>query len=416
MNRNQITILLCLVVVVGLGGLIIYNKRNDVGRQGNAALGKKLLPDLAVNDVAALTVQEGTNELTLAKKDGMWRVQQRNDYPANYGELSEFLLKAKDLKAVQPPEKVGPSQLGRFGLAVGQGTNAPVTVEFKDQNGKVLQTLLLGKKHMRKSKGASPFGDEMGGGGWPDGRYVKPGAKSEEVALISDPLDRIEPKPEQWLNKDFFKVDKVRGINVAFPVATNSWKLSRETETGEWKLAEAKPGEQLDSSKAAGVANPLSSPSFNDVDTGSKPEQLGFDKPTLVTLDTFDNFTYTLKVGTKTNDNFPLIVKVSAQLPKERTPGKDEKAEDKDKLDKEFKEKQKKLEEKLAQEKGYEKWTYLVSSWTLEPLLKERSQLLVEKKEEKKDDAGKPAASNEPPPALQPLPGSETAPAAAAPK
>jgi hypothetical protein len=90
-------------------------------------------------------------------------------------------------------------------------------------------------------------------------------------------------------------------------------------------------------------------------------------------------------VGSKTNDNYPLLVSVAAQLPKERSPAKDEKPADKDKLDKEFKEQQKKLGEKLLQEQAFQNWTYLVSSWTLDPLLKNRTQLLVEKKEEKKD-------------------------------
>ncbi len=143
------------------------------------------------------------------------------------------------------------------------------------------------------------------------------------------------------------------------------------------------------------MANPLSSPSFVDVLPSAKPEDLGLDKPTVVTVGTFDNFTYTLKVGQKTNDDFPLTMTVSAQFQKERTPGKDEKPEDKDKLDKEFKEKQKKLEEKLNQEKGYEKWVYLVSNWTVDPMLKERAQLLVEKKEEPKKEE-KPVASVKP--------------------
>ena len=100
------------------------------------------------------------------------------------------------------------------------------------------------------------MGDDMGGGGWPDGRYVKVGPSAQEVALISDALANIEPKPEQWLNKDFFKVEKVRSVAVTFTNATNSWKLDRDTEAGEWKLAEAKPEEKLDTSKASGVSNP----------------------------------------------------------------------------------------------------------------------------------------------------------------
>jgi len=238
---------------------------------------------------------------------------------------------------------------------------------------------------MRKSDRPSPYGD-VGEEGYPDGRWVKVG-DSETVALISEPLANIEPKADQWLNKDFFHVEKPKMIAVTFPVATNSWKLTKENETAEWKLADPAAGEQLDASKASNVANPLSSPSFNDVATSVKPEESGLDKPTLVNVETFDGFNYTIKVGAKTNDNYALTVTVAAQIPKERTPGKDEKPEDKAKLDKEFADKEKKLEEKLAQEKGYEKWTYLVSTWTVEPLLKDRKDLLAEKKEEKKDPA-----------------------------
>ena len=79
------------------------------------------------------------------------------------------------------------------------------------------------------------------------------------------------------------------------------------------------------------------------------------------------------------------------------------------KLDKEFKEKQKKLEDKLAQEKAYEKWTYLVSSWTLDSVLKERSQLMVEKKEEpKKEEKTASAAPESATPTASPVAQSTT--------
>jgi hypothetical protein len=403
MNSKQLVILLLLVVVVGGAGLILRQRQSASWEGANPAIGKKLLGDLPVNDVAHISMKQGTNELDLVKKGDLWRVRERGDYPANYSEISDFLIKLRDLKIVQS-EKVGPSQLPRLSLATGQETNSALVVDFKDQAEKPIRTLLLGKKHMKKGAARpSPYGD-MGEEGWPDGRYVKVGTDSDNVSVISDALANIEPKPEQWLNKDFFKVEKVRSVAVNFPNPTNSWKLTRETETGEWKLAEAKPAEQLDSSKASGVANPLTSPAFTDVASSMKPDEL--DKPTVATVETFDNFTYTLKVGQKTNDNFPLAMTVTADLPKERAPGKDEKPDDKDKLDKEFKEKQKKLEEKLAQEKAFEKWVYLVSTWTVDPLLKERAQLLVEKKEEPKKDA---AATGETPTIADPLKAGETA-------
>ena len=49
--------------------------------------------------------------------------------------------------------------------------------------------------------------------------------------------------------------------------------------------------------------------------------------------------------------------------------------------------KQKRLAEKLTLEKGLEKWIYLVPGYTLDSLLKDRAQFLVEKKEEPKKEA-----------------------------
>jgi len=379
MNSKQFGILIALVVVLGAAGLWIYKKGNDSSGAGDPTLGRKLLAGLAVNDVAAISIKQGTNALTLAKKDGTWRVAERNDYPANYNDISDFLLKTREIKVLET-EKVGAADLTRLSLAEGVGSNSATQVEFKDQGNKALQTLLLGKKHMRKAPARpSPMG--MGEEGWPDGRYVTTKGSPDSVMLISDPLMNIEPRPEQWLSKEFFKVEKLRSLAVTFAEATNSWKMTRETETGDWKLAEPREGETLDSSKVASLSSSLSSPTFVDVAISSSPESLGLDKATNIVAETFDNLTYTIKVGQKTGDNYPVTLALTAQLPKERAPGKDEKPEDKTRLDKEFTDAQKKLEEKIGKEKFCEKWIYLVSGWSVDPMLKHRSELLAEKKE-----------------------------------
>jgi hypothetical protein len=400
MNQKQLLILVVLVVALGAAGLWLYRSNQGAWQGGTKGTAQKLLGELPVNDVVEIVIKGGTNELDLVKKDNLWRVKQRDNYPANYSEISGFLLKAADLKAVQV-EEIGPSLLGRYKLLPpGPQTNTAVLVELRDQSGKPIRTLLLGKTHMRKgqNRGAqmSEFGDSEG---WPDGRYVMVGSGAKTVAVISDPLSNLEAKPDAWLNKDFIKVEKIRSIAATYPVASNSWAVTRDTESAtDWKLADAKPDEKLDSSKTSGFSYALSSPTFNDVlSADAKPDQVGLDKPTSLKIDTFDNFTYDLKLGQKTNDNFPLTITVTAQIPKERVAGKDEKPEDKTKLDKEFKDKQTKFEEKLAQEKAYENHTYLVTSWTVDSLLKERAQLMAEKKDEsKKDDkAGGDAAKSD---------------------
>ena len=381
MNRKQLVTLLVLAALIGGAGLVVHSRRQTSWSGGDAAAGKKLLGDFPVNDVTQIALKEGTSEVTLVKQDDLWRVRERGDYPANFSRIGEFLLKARDLKIVQS-EKVGVSQLPRLRLAPGQGTNSPVTVEFRGRDGKSIQTLLLGKPHLTKpGRSAQPGEDE----GWPDGRYVKTGS-SEDVALISDPLDMVQTKPEEWLDKDFIKVDKAKTIEVAYPAATNSWKLTRDTESAEWTLAGAKADEKPDAGKIAGVSNPLSSPAFADVLPADKLAGAGANPPAVVKIETFDHFDYTVRVGGKTNEDYPVTVAVTAEIPKERAPGKDEKPEDKARLDKEFKDRREKLEDKLKREQGFGRWTYLVQSWSLDPLLKERAQFLAGTKVEPKKE------------------------------
>ncbi|MBI3853798.1 MAG: DUF4340 domain-containing protein [Verrucomicrobia bacterium] len=385
MNRKQLQLIIILFVVIGGASLLLLKRNKQSWEAGDQRMGQKVIQNFPLNDVAHVVIKQPNAELNLVKKNDQWTVRERGDYPANFNDISDLLKKIWELKVTRPV-KAAVAQLARLELVPpGQGTNTGTLVEFKDKDDKTLNALLLGKKSMKESSDTSGFG----GGGWPDGRFVMLANNPQSVALVREPLSNVEAKPEQWLNKDFFKVEKIGSISLVSTNATNSWTISRESETNEWKLADAKPDEKLDSSKVSAVPSPLYSPSFNDVALpGAKPEDLGMDKPFVVTVDTFNNFTYTLKVGKKPGDeNYHLAMTVNANLPKERTPGKDEKPEAKEKLDKEFKDNQKKLEDKLKQEKQFEKWTYQVSSWTVEPLLKDRSALMVEKKEEpKKDD------------------------------
>ena len=188
MNRKQFIILLALVVVVGAAGLIIHQRGNESWQNAGQTIGQKLLPDLPVNDVAQITIQSGTNELTLARRDNLWRVGGRDDYPADFSQISQLLLKFADLKSAQNQE-VEPSQLGRFDLLPpGAATNSGTRVEFKDAGGKTINSVLLGKHHMNIPPANSPPGG-MGDEGNPNGRYVMVGSDTKTIRLVSDPLD-----------------------------------------------------------------------------------------------------------------------------------------------------------------------------------------------------------------------------------
>jgi len=357
MNGRQLIILLVLVVLIGGAAWLHSRKQAAAWSNSNSAAGQKLLGDFQVNEVAQIRVQHGADTVDLVQTNGEWRVEERGGYPADFSQISRLLLKLRDLKIVQT-EQVGPSQWARLNLAApGPAANAATLLEFFDAGGKPLRTLWLGKSHQHQSAQPAATPD-MEDQGWPDGRYVRTATNTDTVAVIADPLTEVSSGASAWLDKTFFKVEKPQTVSVTYPVATNSWELV--SETNGWRLAGGKPDEKLDDSQASETAESLSSPSFNDVAAGVKPHPAGLDHPTRIGIKTADGFSYAIDVGGKTNDNYFMTVTVSATLAKTNAPDES-----------------KKLADKLAQESKLNAWTYLVPNWTLEPLLKTRTQLLV---------------------------------------
>ncbi len=400
MKGKQLASLLGIVAVVGgVGFYLQRDQSKSWSTSGNGAAGGKVL-DFPVNDVARVTVKTTGTELNLVKKDDIWTVQERGNYPANFEQLSGLVTKISEMKTVQEV-KVGPSQFARLELVEpGKGEGSGTLVEFKNKDDKSLGSLILGKKHMKKGDDSmAQFGMS---GDMPAGRYVvQLGGKS--VSLVSDSLEEVNTKPESWLKRDFIKMENVTGITLAGATDAQKWKVSRETATADWKLDGATPEESLDAGKVNPIASALAFPTFADVMApDAKPEETGLDKPAVITFDTSDKFTYTLKIGKATGENYPVAITVAAALAKERIPGKDEKPEDKTRLDSEFTAAQKRLEEKLANEKKAEGRPYLIAKATIDQLLKDRAALLAEKKPETPPTPPTPGAGIPPGIALPP--------------
>ena len=383
MNSKQLTLLVLLCVVLGGLGWLAWNKQNDSYSESAAQLGEKLLPDFPLNDVTQISIRQPSNTIALAKKDDVWVVIDRGDYPANFSNISDLLKKFWELK-VAKPVKVGPSRLPQLEL-IGPDKGSGTLVEFKAKDGKAIPSVLLGAKTMRE---AGAEAAAFGGGAFPNGRYVMVGGDPKHVALVTETFATADGKSDEWLNKDWFKVEKIKSVSVVGTNATNNFKVSRDSESAEWKLADAKGEEKLDNAKAGGVFTALSSPSFLDVSTNGNAVATGLAKPAATaTIETFDGFTYTAKIGNTSGEGDDRFFQfgISGNFPKERASGKDEKPEDKANLDKEFTDQLKKLEERLKADLAYTKRVYVVSKWTIDPLLKERKDLLAEKKEEAAD-------------------------------
>jgi len=373
MNRKQFLFLVLALIVLGGAGIALF--RQDIAdyRASGAKIGARLLPQFKLADVAQMRLQDGKSQVTLVRKDNGWVVRDRGDYPASFQQISDLMVKLAELKVTQS-EQVGPSLLGRIELnEPGKGEGVGTLVEFKDPQDKPLARVVLGKV-VKKKDPLNPLPNAVDG--VPAGRYVLPANAKDTVVVVSDPLSGADANPGKWLNRDFFKVERIRTLTVGPEGFAPGWKITRTEEWGQWKFATG--GGDLAAGAAVAAVNALGSMSFNDVAMNPKPEEAA--KPVAVVAETFDNLTYTLKiVAQKTGEEYLVNVSVAGEPPKARTPEKNEKADLKERRDKEFAESRKRLEERVAREQALSKWTYAVSKKEVEPLLKERSDLVAKK-------------------------------------
>ena len=386
MKSRQLMLLVVAALVLGGGGLWVLRQRSAGFERSKTNMGGSLLGAFDGASVAGVRITQGSNSVNLVSDASGWVVRERGNYPANVTDLASFVRKLAELKVTRPV-KVGASRLPMLQLS----GDASTLIELLDASGKPVKSLRLGKQSTRGGED-----DMMGGGGMPDGRYVQVG---DAISLINDPMGNAQPKPENWIAKEFIKVEQPVRVEIVHPEATNSFTLSRTNEFSDWVLSDAKDGEAPDKNKLLAFNSLMSGPSFNDLILNPDLTKLGLDQPMRATITTASGVVYELRIGKADGESYPVQVVVSGTPARERTPGKEEKPEDKERLDKEFKEKLAKLDEKLNTEQALGKWTFIVGKWTVDPLLKKRSDLFADKKAD-----GAPAGGEEDPGAGSVLP------------
>ena len=381
-RSNKIVVPVIVLIILG----VIYMV--TAGKSSTAAIviGKEPLDELPFSKIHSIVITANKSEikdtLILNRAKEGWVVVSSQGYPADAERIEKFVREFKDMKVLR--ELSAPSdQLGRIEL-IDPGVaseNSATRVTLQDKEGKALHTLHLGKELSAPGSDNqnSPMG---GGGGFPDRRFVMIDSDRSKITVVDQTFSNASTTPSDWLNKDFIQVEKPNSIEVIYPSegSTNSWKITKSSDVSEWELEGKTPeGKILDTASAP--SSPLSSPSFNDLATDIEKLQLD-ENATLIKIKTFDALNYEVKVGPVPSGSDRIIqVSVSANLPKVRTPAKDEKPDDKKQLDEEWAAKQKTLTEKLEKESGFTKHAYRVSSYTVDSILKKREELLKAKEE-----------------------------------
>jgi hypothetical protein len=383
MKRKQVYLLLGIALVLVIAGTI-FQMRQSSAWKGESS-DRQIYPNLTVNDVTKVRVQAGKENLNLQTSGDGWQVAERYGYPADFAKIRELLRSIWELKYVRALE-VGPSQLGRLQLLPpGQGEQSGTEIDLFGNSDKKIASLILGK---RPSGGESALGS---------GRFVFNPDHKDQVYLIDETFPSLDPlNPSNWLNKQFIDTQKVQAVVRGNVGNALGWKVSRKDEHADWELQDAAANESLEKENA----NPLSSLSISlqDVRPENTPvSETGFQQPLVVELETFEGFHYRLEIGAIGPEQTHFLrVKVSANLSETRTPQANETPEEKTKKDAEFKKQLEDWKTRLASEQKLEHWGFLVSDWSLDPLLKARTDFVKKA---------------EPSPTPQPSPATQTTPA-----
>lgn len=402
--------LLLLVAVLGglIGFAVYYQKQQEASFNTAASRGTKfrddLLPGFKPEAVRKFSVKDGKGSVTVNVSDDLKQavVVERQGYPASIEKLNSTLVELRDQK-ISSKVQVGKTAWAKNNLkAPGDGTEGVGTqIEMKDGADKALATIILGSN---TDIGGTQNPNPMQGSSQ---RLVRTLEDGETIWQVSNTFFDLEAKPENWVDKAFIDVQKIKEIAVTAPKADDSWTIKRDKDTeNDFTIVTTQTAEKLDNTKVS-AGSLLSTPSFNDVNSKEKAAELLKDG-VKARITTFDGFTYDVQVAKQSkdgSDKYYLAVNVSADLPKARPPVKDEKEEDKKKADEAFNADKKTKEDKLAKEQKFAGWVYEVSEYTVNNLLKKRSEIV-------KIDP--PAGTPAPAPGAAPATGAAPAPAAPA--
>src|SRR5215471_10524441 len=370
MSRKQFLIVVALLAVLVVAAVGVTLSDRSAWKNTDSRAGQKAISNLRIADVAEITIRDSSGELHLQRGPSGWTVRERADFPADTDRVAAMLVALAETKVVQS-EPLAESQRARLELvepkdkAAGAGT----LIELFDAKGGTLGRLLLGKKIMKPSAMASMGRPEADA----TGRYVLAGDDAKTVLALGDPLLQVEAKAQDWLVKDLLRVEGSKTIT-----SSKGWTVTRNTEGMDWKLAGSSQAPDLQ--KATDLSSSLGWVNLVDVVADPAKADTGLDHPVKIQAQTFDGLKYTLDIGKPVDSNYYLRIGVAGEPTKSRPAVKGEKAEDKAKNDKSFEEQRKKTLDKVDHEKKLAAWTYLVSKTTVDPLLRDRAQLLPEKK------------------------------------
>lgn len=278
------TFIVMLGICAALGAAAVFISRPQQPEGGSTLLGQVLLPDLAVQEIAAITLASPDGEVRLHRKNDAWRVSSRFDYPADFQKITRLVQQLREMKIGRAFEADG-DVTDRLALNPPGTDGVPAErtatrIVLENPQGSALADLLLGRTSSKTST-----------------QYVLPKGKTQ-VYLVDQSFEFLSKTATDWLDTTLLDIPaaSIREVICRDPkTGTERYTLRRMAEGQAAELVAPPKGRSVRRTKVDEVIEALSGLDIDDVADPAAPAPP--DADLLLEYRLFDGSIYTLSVG-----------------------------------------------------------------------------------------------------------------------
>ena len=255
MKPKTVISLLAVVLILAAASYFLLNDQTSNKKQSQ--MGAELLQDLPLNNIAAITIYGPEGSVMLAHGPSVWQVENKYNYPADFGKIIELTKKIKRIKVGRSFQATDDS-LTRQKLYDPKDEKTPndrkgIRITLSDDKDKPLADLIIGKTRQTSSDGG--------------GQYLRK-ADGKTIYLVKDNFSLLEQKPEAWLEKEIINIDahEIKAVS-CFSADSDQprYRLERRERTKAPRLVSVSQKGLVDSNKVDQVFEALSPLNIDDI-------------------------------------------------------------------------------------------------------------------------------------------------------
>ena len=308
MNKKTLLILLVvLAVLAGVGRSILTDRPDDSVQ--NDAMGTVIFKRLPANEIASIIMDRPDDSVMLAKEKGVWVVQNRFGYPADFSKITDLIRKLKQTKVGRnfPASESVSKRLSLISPTdKGAAREEKATrIQMKDKGETLMVDILLGNTRKREEKGV------------PDSQFVML-AGGTDIYLVDQIFSAFDTDASSWLQKNPINVTQEDIQKIACVGPDGTLRYSFERAQGKDFALVSPPTKQVIKRSALNqLAGALTGLEIEDVaDPSSTSESLSKGISPRLDYTLFDGITYHVYPGLTCSPGIPCYLRIEVDYKK----------------------------------------------------------------------------------------------------